>query len=66
MAAQFLVHFEAMVDSGERSARTLDPYAWTLRDYILPAWGEWDLVVLNVFAAEVPSEVLGYPVVKPQ
>jgi integrase len=42
VAAQFLVHFEAMVDSGERSPRTLDHYAWTLRDYILPAWGDWE------------------------
>jgi hypothetical protein len=42
VAAQFLVHFEAMVDSGERSPRTLDHYAWTLRDYILPTWGDWE------------------------
>jgi integrase len=42
VAAQFLVHFEAMVDSGERSPRTLDHYAWTLRDYILPAWSDWE------------------------
>ena len=32
----------------------------------LSRWHGEDLVVLNVVAAEVPSEVLGYLVVKPQ
>ncbi len=46
LAAQFLRRFEALVGSGERSPRTLDHYAWTLRSYLLPAWGA--LVVSSI------------------
>lgn len=43
VAEEFLRRFEAQVQSGERSPRTLDHYRWTLCRYILPAWGEWDV-----------------------
>jgi integrase len=40
---EFLRRFEAQVGSGERSPRTLDHYAWTLRSYLVPAWGGRDV-----------------------
>jgi integrase len=40
---EFLRRFEAQVHSGERSPRTLDHYRWTLRSYLLPAWGTWEI-----------------------
>jgi len=43
VARLFIRHFEALVSSGERSPRTLDHYAWVLRAYLLPAWGERDI-----------------------
>jgi integrase len=43
VAEEFLRRFEALVESGERSVRTLDHYRWTLRTYIVPAWGEWEV-----------------------
>lgn len=47
LAAQFIRHFEALVGSGERSGRTLDHYAWTLRSYLLPAWGPLEVASIG-------------------
>jgi hypothetical protein len=52
VAVQFLGRFEALVRSGERSPHTLDHYAWALRNYLLPAWGDRELASIE------PDEVV--------
>ena len=43
LADEFLRRFDAQVNSGERSPRTLDQYSWALRCYLCPAWDDVDV-----------------------
>ena len=38
VADEFIRHYEAKVESGECSPRTLDGHCWVLRSYLRPAW----------------------------